>query len=230
MAQKGNAAIAKKSAALEASRDWQIAHFARPRVRTLRNYTFALVEVLKDRQQFEEAARLHVAAELLFAREQQHEWEERNWAPGFTDRPILVETKLREERIAFMRMLAEHLYHVAEHPIEDADLELGDRYLFFFDHDDFSLSQFQEILLTAISEDTPARINVVKVEGHTDSVGPNMYNLGLSKKRADSLIVANKNLFTSRTEIRAVGEEELLQKTDENVSMRRNRRATLSLR
>jgi hypothetical protein len=73
----------------------------------------------------------------------------------------VVESKLNEERKAFLRMLALHLYQVAGHPLEDADFDLGDRYLFFFDHDDFSLSQFQKILLAAISEDAPTRIKLI---------------------------------------------------------------------
>jgi outer membrane protein OmpA-like peptidoglycan-associated protein len=230
MAQKGNAAVASKPEILDASRDWQVGHFERPKIRTLRNYTFALVEMLRDQGQFDEAARLHVAAELLFAREQQYEWEERNWAPGITDRPLAVEMKLKEERKAFLGMLAVHLYQVAGYPVEDADFDSGDRYLFFFDHDDFALSQFQKILLAAISEDAPTRLNLVEVEGHTDTVGRNNYNLGLSQKRGDSLIVASEKLFTSPTEVHALGEEQLLQQTPESTSAPRNRRATLSLR
>lgn len=230
MAQKGNAAADSKPEILDASGDWQVGHFKRPKLRTLRNYTFALVEMLRDQSQFDEAARLHVAAELLFARAQQYEWEERNWAPGITDRPLTVEIRLKKERKAFLRMLAVHLYKVARYPVEDADFYSGDRYLFFFNHDDFSLSQFQKILLAAISEDAPARLNLVEVKGHTDTVGLNNYNLELSQKRGDSLIVASEGLFTSPTKVYALGEEQLLQRTPESASAPRNRRATLSLR
>jgi len=74
--------------------------------------------------------------------------------------------------------------------------------------------------------DTP-----VMIIGHTDTAGPAVYNLALSKRRAQAVADAfvKSSIPETRIETQGVGEADLAKPTDDNVKERLNRRVTIGI-
>lgn len=228
MVERAESALAETPRTFANTDSWWISYFDRPGSRTLRNYAFAGVEILRDQDQISDAASLQVATEAFLAREQQFDRELANWAPGITDYPDITEQMLEDERVALTTLLARALYQAARIPIETSDLESADRYLVFFEHDRNSLGLFSRTLLAAVLDDSPESFSTVLVEGHTDTVGTELYNHSLSQRRTDSVAGALKGTWGSRIATTSMGEARPLQPTPDGVSAPRNRRATIS--
>jgi outer membrane protein OmpA-like peptidoglycan-associated protein len=103
----------------------------------------------------------------------------------------------------------------------------------YFERDSIKLkpdsSKILPDIITTIQRREPADISVI---GHTDTLGEKIYNLNLSKRRAlavrDLLIkmgVQKEHITTTFH-----GEEDLLIKTEDNVSNPKNRRAEVIVR
>jgi OOP family OmpA-OmpF porin len=70
----------------------------------------------------------------------------------------------------------------------------------FFNHDEYEISSEG---LTEIKEFARVlnqrEIKKLRVEGHTDSVGSNTYNMSLSKNRADNVLLELKKLLDDKS-------------------------------
>ena len=102
----------------------------------------------------------------------------------------------------------------------------------FFDFDKFTLSSEQVIELEKFISTSMQNTNMkILIEGHTDTMGTNLYNLKLSNKRAsfikDYLIKRNIN---NAIETIAHGENKLLVRTENEKKEKQNRRAELYLK
>ena len=102
----------------------------------------------------------------------------------------------------------------------------------FFEFDKFTLSSDQVIELEKFIKTSMQNTNMkILIEGHTDTMGTNLYNLKLSNKRAsfikDYLIKRNIN---NAIETIAHGETKLLVRTENEKKEKQNRRAELYLK
>ena len=102
----------------------------------------------------------------------------------------------------------------------------------FFDFDKFTLSSEQVIELEKFIKSSMQNTNMkIFIEGHTDTMGTDLYNLKLSNKRAafikDYLIKRNLN---NPLETIAYGETKLLVSTENGKKEKQNRRAELYLK
>ena len=102
----------------------------------------------------------------------------------------------------------------------------------FFEFDKFTLSSDQVIELEKFIKTSMQNTNMkILIEGHTDTMGTDLYNLKLSNKRAafikDYLIKRNIN---NAIETIAHGETKLLVKTKNEKKEKQNRRAELYLK
>ena len=102
----------------------------------------------------------------------------------------------------------------------------------FFEFDKFILSSIQLIELEKFIETAIQNKNMkIFIEGHTDTMGTNAYNLKLSDKRAnfikDYLLTLNLN---NTIETKAYGEVNQLVTTHDEIKEKLNRRAELYLK
>ena len=102
----------------------------------------------------------------------------------------------------------------------------------FFEFDEFTLSSDQVIELEKFIKTSMQNTNMkILIEGHTDTMGTDLYNLKLSNKRAafikDYLIKRNLN---NTIETIAYGETKLLVNTENGKKEKQNRRAELYLK
>jgi OOP family OmpA-OmpF porin len=70
------------------------------------------------------------------------------------------------------------------------------------------------------------------IEAHTDSMGPEAYNLGLSQRRADSVIEVLTNRFgiaASRLTAEGFGESQPIESNDTEAGRAANRRVVASI-
>lgn len=85
--------------------------------------------------------------------------------------------------------------------------------------------------LSSIIKEWKGKSVKVKIIGHADTIGPEVYNRGLSLRRAESVkqtlidMGINQNIITAQ----GMGESKLLIKTGDNVRKRENRRVLLSV-
>src|SRR5690606_813015 len=70
----------------------------------------------------------------------------------------------------------------------------------------------------------------IRVEGHTDSVGPEAYNQGLSERRANSVreqLIQEYKVDQSRLEVRGYGESRPVAPNDTAEGRQQNRRTDI---
>ncbi len=102
----------------------------------------------------------------------------------------------------------------------------------FFDFDKAVLKpeSFPELdrLVTYMQENPTVRI---KIKGHTDSTGPAEYNLGLSERRAKSVVtyLLSKQIDQSRVEVEWFGETQPLVSNDTREGRKTNRRVEFEI-
>ena len=73
----------------------------------------------------------------------------------------------------------------------------------------------------------------IEVHGHTDATGPEVYNMGLSQRRAESvrdwLLENFSDLSADQITIRAFGEEQPIDTNDTRDGRARNRRVEIKV-
>jgi outer membrane protein OmpA-like peptidoglycan-associated protein len=84
-------------------------------------------------------------------------------------------------------------------------------------------------ILKEIKKREPCEISLI---GHSDTAGASTYNIALSKKRAEIVkkILINSGVQLQKLAVTSHGENDLLIKTKDNVSEKRNRRVEVMVR
>ncbi len=103
-------------------------------------------------------------------------------------------------------------------------------YLVFFDFNKSDLtSQAVSIVNQAAANAGPAHVTQLTVNGHTDTVGSDAYNLRLSRRRAESVAaqLEKDGIPSSEIEIVAKGKRDLLVPTADGVKEPQNRRVQI---
>nr|WP_298372444.1 OmpA family protein [uncultured Halomonas sp.] len=99
-----------------------------------------------------------------------------------------------------------------------------------FEFDSAKLTVGAEDILDGVADKLRGNENVrVRVEGHTDSVGPDSYNKDLSQRRADSVksYLASQGISESRMQAIGYGEEQPVASNETAVGRAKNRRVEL---
>jgi iron complex outermembrane receptor protein len=103
-------------------------------------------------------------------------------------------------------------------------------YLVFFDFNKSDLTpQAVEIVDTAAKNAGPAKVTQLTVTGHTDTVGSDVYNMRLSRRRAESVAarLEKDGVPSSEISIVAKGKRDLLVPTGDGVREPQNRRVQI---
>jgi OOP family OmpA-OmpF porin len=104
---------------------------------------------------------------------------------------------------------------VVVEPVEPAAIvaaAIGERVYFAFDEADLRQSAIEQINRTLTSIPDGAEITGVSIEGYTDPIGTEAYNLGLSERRAQAVeryIVDKRGIPEELVSIRGLGETNL---------------------
>nr|WP_253272974.1 OmpA family protein [Halomonas sp. PR-M31] len=99
-----------------------------------------------------------------------------------------------------------------------------------FEFDSAQLTSNAEQILDGVADKLRGNENVrVRVEGHTDSVGPDSYNKELSQRRADSVksYLASQGIPESRMQAIGYGEEQPVASNETQQGRAENRRVEL---
>ena len=119
-------------------------------------------------------------------------------------------------------------------PVVERKVEKIDFIASNFGFDSYKLPVYNLIKITALAKILKGNSDweLVIVEGHTDSVGEEKYNINLSKLRADSAFQIFKQEGLPESKIRLVykGESELLVKEKSRADRRSNRRIEIEIR
>ena len=106
-------------------------------------------------------------------------------------------------------------------------------YLLFFDFDSAKLSEdARAIVLAAVDASRKASVSTIEAIGHADRAGPDKYNLGLSKRRAEAVRAELIRLGVATDDIKIAwkGEREPLVQTADGVREPQNRRVEIILK
>ena len=104
-------------------------------------------------------------------------------------------------------------------------------YLVFFDFNKSDLTaQAIQIVDQAASNAVPANVTRLTVTGHTDTVGPDAYNMRPSRRRAESVAarLEKDGIASSEIEVVAKGKRALLVPTADGVREPQNRRVQIA--
>jgi OOP family OmpA-OmpF porin len=96
-----------------------------------------------------------------------------------------------------------------------------------FDFDSSKLSRDSEVLVDRAVDNLNRNQNMaVLIEGHTDSTGPDDYNMGLSLRRAKAVkdYIVSKGIAASRMSVKGLGESDPLASNDTPEGRAENRR------
>lgn len=99
-----------------------------------------------------------------------------------------------------------------------------------FEFDSATLTMGAEQILDGVAEKLRANENVrVRIEGHTDSVGSEAYNLDLSQRRADAVAdyLASQGVDRDRMQTTGFGESQPVATNDTDAGRAENRRVEL---
>lgn len=110
-------------------------------------------------------------------------------------------------------------------PIEKGVSIVFNNIFFDFDKDELKTASYPE--LERVLELLKAKkIDRIEISGHTDSMGPEEYNINLSKRRANRVYnyLINKGIDKSRLEVVALGESKPTHSNDSISNRRKNRR------
>ena len=107
-------------------------------------------------------------------------------------------------------------------------------YLVFFDFDNSAIPEGGESVLNAVAREIRSRDDVqnVVITGHTDTSGPERYNMSLSQRRADAVkqALVERGISADILRVESKGEQNPLVDTPDNVREPANRRTTVSFR
>ena len=135
--------------------------------------------------------------------------------------PLLIQNDLQVLAVTISKpSLAELQYYFGSNPIE-------------FEFNSASLDAQSRQTLNRIAEllQQNAEPNV-QIEGHTDNVGSNSYNLRLGQKRANSAkgYLVEKNISAARLNTKSYGETQPKATNDTEAGRQRNRRAEFKIK
>lgn len=108
-----------------------------------------------------------------------------------------------------------------------------DAYLAFFDFDKSNLTpEAQEIVRTVVEQAKSQNYNMISATGYTDTSGPADYNMGLSKRRAESVANAMTSMGVPRDKLKTdyKGEQNPLVPTGDGVREPQNRRVEMQIK
>ncbi|MDH5397020.1 MAG: OmpA family protein [Cyclobacteriaceae bacterium] len=103
----------------------------------------------------------------------------------------------------------------------------------FFDFDQAVLKEDSFAELNRISILLKEQITMeIEVAGHTDNTGPETYNMGLSKRRAESVVqyLSNKGVDGERMSVVYYGEHKPIEKNDTREGRSKNRRVEFTIK
>lgn len=103
-------------------------------------------------------------------------------------------------------------------------------YLVFFDWDQSALTpEALRIVRAAAANARKGGVSLIHATGHADRSGPDSYNMGLSKRRAQSVLaeLVRQGISESQVEVFAKGEREPLVATADGVREPQNRRVEI---
>ncbi len=110
-------------------------------------------------------------------------------------------------------------------PIEKGVSIVFNNIFFDFDKDQLKTASYPELerVLELLKS---KKINRIKISGHTDSIGPEDYNLSLSKRRANRVYnyFVSKGIDKGRLEVEAMGESKPTHPNDTISNRKKNRR------
>ena len=102
----------------------------------------------------------------------------------------------------------------------------------FFDFDRATLKPDSYPELNRVAELMEERSGLrIEVAGHTDNIGPDAYNVGLSERRARSVVnyLIGKGIDTSRFEIKYFGNTQPVADNSSREGRRKNRRVEFKI-
>lgn len=106
------------------------------------------------------------------------------------------------------------------------------KYVIYFDWDSHKLvGDYRNVFNQAIEDIKKLNPKKVVVSGHTDTSGPDAYNLGLSKLRAEAVKIAlgkTSDVEEKDLGVESYGESKLAVETKDNVRESKNRRVEIS--
>lgn len=135
-------------------------------------------------------------------------WHTSYWEPG--DAVIGCDGKTEPVAVVETTVVPVVVEPVAPAPI--VATTIGERVYFAFDEADLRRSAIDQINLMLTSIPDGAEITGVSIEGYTDPIGTEAYNLGLSERRARAVeryIVDNRGIPEDLVSIRGLGETNL---------------------
>ena len=93
-------------------------------------------------------------------------------------------------------------------------------------------TEAEQTIGTIIADIKDRELPGITVEGHTDTAGPNDYNMQLSQRRAQNVAaeLIKSGIPARVIETEALGENDLAVQTEDGVPLQENRRATIDFR
>lgn len=175
--------------------------------------------------------------ELSTARErlvkaQQDTWTEKN--PEATARAqVMFDCWMQEQEEGFQKRDIASCRDGFYAALAELEVATGpDNFLVFFDFDSAKLTdEAKEVIATAATAVADEKVTGVVAIGHTDTVGPADYNMGLSQRRADAVAsqLAADGVASSIITTEARGEKDLLVPTGDGVYEPQNRRVEINM-
>jgi outer membrane protein OmpA-like peptidoglycan-associated protein len=115
--------------------------------------------------------------------------------------------------------------------VSEGEIEIEDRV--FFDTDRATIKQKSYIVLEEVASalEANAEIEKVRIEGHTDADGRDLYNLALSQRRSNAVreFLVDRGVDPSRLESKGYGEAEPIASNDTEEGRRKNRRVEMTI-
>ena len=139
--------------------------------------------------------------------------------------------KMRANSIRINALEINKMEALAEEPPEEMTIVLDDRALNFDFDKSFVKPQYDE-MLTNLKEFIEKNDYEVTIEGHTDYIASNQYNMGLSKRRAEAVKAKLIELGLDPSRIVAIvpkGEEEPVADNSTTEGRAKNRRVEFKL-
>jgi len=115
--------------------------------------------------------------------------------------------------------------------VSEGEIEIEDRV--FFDTDRATIKQKSYSVLEEVASALEANpeIEKVRIEGHTDADGRDLYNLALSQRRSNAVreFLVDRGVDPSRLESKGYGEAEPIASNDTEEGRRKNRRVEMTI-
>lgn len=115
-------------------------------------------------------------------------------------------------------------------PIEKEEVIVLNNVFFDFDKSDLKAASYP-VLDRVIGYLNDGKIDDIEISGHTDSVGPESYNMDLSRRRAQSVVnyLVSKGVSKDKLDTKAFGETKPLMSNDTAENRAKNRRVEFKI-